>query len=81
MFLVPIRFCRPIFEKQNNTLHHKRRCFEKYCSCDNAGNKAKGVFQENKARQIFRKTKISHPLIRRANLKTGVLKTGKSLTP
>ena len=32
------------------------------------GNKAKGqiskqVFQENKARQIFRKTKISHPLI------------------
>ena len=34
------------------------------------GNKAKGriwkrVFQENKARQIFRKTNISYPLIRR----------------
>ena len=33
------------------------------------GNKAKGrilkrVFQENKARQIFRKTSISYPLIR-----------------
>ena len=33
------------------------------------GNKAKGriskrVFQENKARQIFRKTKISYPSIR-----------------
>ena len=33
------------------------------------GNKAKGriskqVFQENKARQIFRKTNISYPLIR-----------------
>ena len=33
------------------------------------GNKAKGqiskrVFQENKAHQIFRKTNISHPLIR-----------------
>ena len=36
---------------------------------DNVGNKAKGriskwVFQENKARQIFRKRNISHPLIR-----------------
>ena len=35
-----------------------------------AGNKAKGriskgVFQENNARQIFRKTNISNPLIRR----------------
>ena len=33
------------------------------------GNKAKGrllrrVFQENKARQIFRKTNISYPMIR-----------------
>ena len=36
---------------------------------NNVGNKAKGriskrVFQENKARQIFRKTNISYPLIR-----------------
>ena len=27
-------------------------------------NKAKRVFQENKARQVFRKTNISYPLIR-----------------
>ena len=38
-------------------------------SCQDVGNKAIGriskrVFQENKARQIFRKTNISHPLIR-----------------
>ena len=37
--------------------------------CQNVGNKTKGriskrVFQENKARQIFRKTNISYPLIR-----------------
>ena len=37
--------------------------------CKIIGNKAKGriskrVFQENKARQVFRKTNISYPLIR-----------------
>ena len=31
---------------------------------DGFGNKAKGVFQENKARQIFRKKNISYPMIR-----------------
>ena len=40
-----------------------------FCRRNNVVNKAKGriskrVFQENKARQIFRKTKISYPLIR-----------------
>ena len=39
------------------------------CHHEIVGNKAKGhiskrVFQENKARQIFRKTNISYPLIR-----------------
>ena len=41
----------------------------KWISIQDAGNKPKGriskrVFQENKARQIFRKTNISYPLIR-----------------
>ena len=47
---------------------------------NNVGNKAKGliskrVFQENKARQIFRKTNISYPLIRVISfIKTPVLR-------
>ena len=46
------------------------RVFENYFTIRQiVGNKAKGriskwVFQENKARQIFRKTNISNPLIR-----------------
>ena len=45
------------------------KCFRNIHSDDLVGNKAKGhtskrVFQENKARQIFRKTNISYPLIR-----------------
>ena len=41
----------------------------RYAKCKIIGNKAKGriskrVFQENKARQVFRKTNISYPLIR-----------------
>ena len=71
-------YCYPEVFGTNLLLHCSTKCFERspyFLSVISAitlqcvGNKAKGriskrVFQENKARQIFRKTNISDPLVR-----------------
>ena len=61
-WVFPVRFF-PAFGLNTN-----RKSGEKFFHAGKLGNKAKGriskqVFQENKARQIFRKTNISYPLI------------------
>ena len=56
-----------MFSKRN--LNYRPRCLKQSTQSLFVRNKAKGriskqVFQENKARQIFRKTNTSYPLIR-----------------
>ena len=65
-------------EKVNKFLLTRDKFMPEIHLRQHVGNKAKGriskrVFQENKARQIFRKTNISYPLIRTRTCVTDIL--------
>ena len=49
---------------KNSYIHHDVKKLRYYVSNKTKGRISKRMFQENKARQIFRKTNISYPLIR-----------------
>ena len=58
------QYTSPVYGVGRYALNRSTAKYSHYLSNKAKGRISKGMFQENKARQIFRKMNISYPLIR-----------------